>query len=316
MGMGMFGGSKKSEPPPQPAGVDTAAVIASQRAMHDEELGLARDQFAWSKDLSERQLATNNRVVDQQMRIADANEGRAADQWGEYRNTWRPVEREYAKRIMEFDTPERRERNAAEASADVTRAYDVAAGNRRRQMMGFGIDPGSGRFQEQERMTELDRAKNATGAATVARRNTELQGISLLQGGSQFGRNLPSTGIAADNTALSGANSAAGTNAQGINAAINSRNAALPWYAAAGGALNQAGGLGQAYYGNTVRGYGDTLRYNSGQNQIGSSWMGGLANISAGLFGKYLSGGGGIGGGDGSGIISGDYGAIASGGYY
>lgn len=272
-------------PPGLQAQDHTGELIAAQNQLHNEEMQLARDQLAWGKDLAQTQMGQNQQYMDHQMRIANANEARASDQWDEYRRTWRPVEREYQQRILSYDTPERRERNAAEAAADVSRAFDVGEDNRRRTMFSYGIDPSSGRFAEQERTTGIERAKAASGASNAARRNTELQGISMLQGGSNFGRGLPSTGLAADQLAMSGVNSAAGLGIQGANSAINARSSALPWYAAAGGSLNQAANAANQYYNTYARSYGDTLNYNMQSKGIVNGWVGNIANMIGGGMG-------------------------------
>ena len=271
--MGFLGESfsEERDPAPPPPGVDIASTIAAQRAMHDEEMGLARDAYAWSRDLADRQLT-------QTTAIANANEARAAGQWDEHQRTWRPIERDYAKKISEYDTPERRERNAAEAAADVSRSFDASAENRRRSAMSYGIDPNSGRWADMERADGIERAKATAGASNTARRNTELQGIAMLQGGAQFGRGLPSTGIAADQLALSGS-------AQGAAAATNTRNSSLPWYGAAGGTLNQAGQTGVGYYSPWARSYGDTLNYNMASKGIVNEWVGNIANMVGGAMG-------------------------------
>lgn len=277
--------SEERDPAPPPNGVDIASTINAQRAMHDEELGLAREMFAWSRDQSDRQLQQTGRLTDQQVRLADANEARASDQWREHTDTWRPIEREYARRIQEFDTPERRERNASEAAADVTRAFDANKANQRRTAMSYGIDPNSGRFAEMDRVNDVERAKATSGASNSARRNTELQGIAMMQGGAQFGRGLPSTGIAADQLALAGATQGANTGIASTQAATNTRNAALPWYGAAGGTLNQAGQVGVGYYSPWARSYGDTLNYNMASKGIVNEWVGNIANMVGGAMG-------------------------------
>src|SRR5687768_4991387 len=157
---------------------------------------------------------------------------------------------------MSFDSPERKERMAAEAAADVTRSYGAAQEQNARALGAMGVNPNSGRFAAMSNENAIAQATDTAGAMNKARRDTELQGIALRTGAAQFGRNMPNTGIAADSAALNAGNSGVGN----INAGNAAHNASL------GAASNWFGG---ANAGNASAG---NMLLNQHQNQL-NAWQ-------------------------------------------
>jgi len=80
-------------------------------------------------------------------RPGDANASRAESQWQIYRDLFAPVEARMVKDANEYDTPERKERMAAEAAADIARGYHGALESSQRAMERLGVNPNSGRFR-------------------------------------------------------------------------------------------------------------------------------------------------------------------------
>lgn len=238
-------------PKPDPA---IGEAAKSNSAIAAEQLALGREQLAWERERATKQDPLIQKVVDQQIDMGNKNNERSIDQWNIYKDTFYPVELKMARDAMEFDSPERKARMAAEAGADVGRGYDAAQEQNLRTMGAMGINPNSGRFASLANETALARAKDTAGAMNKARRDTELQGIALRTGAAQFGRNMPSTGIAADSAALNAGNSAVGNLGAG-NQIRNANNAAAAqWFGGASNSNASVANIGLGLYQGQLQG--------------------------------------------------------------
>lgn len=236
-----------SPKPPKPDPLIGQA--AKQNAdIAQQQLDAAREQLAWEKDRARTQDPLIQKIVDQQIQSGNTNAARAESQWETYRKLFAPIEEQMVHEAAGFDSQERKDRAAAEAAADVRRGYQGALEANQRAMERMGVNPGSGRFQAAVNDINLSLARDSAGAMNKARRDTELQGMAMRQGAAQFGRNMPTTGIASDAAALSAGNAATdnlATKAGLHNAALN---AAQNWFGGAASANTAAGNLGLGQY--------------------------------------------------------------------
>lgn len=241
-----------------------------------EQIALARDQLSWTKDQYAKQQPLVEKVVNQQIEATDTNSARADEQWKIYQDTFRPVEERMAKDAMDFDSPERKERMAAEAGSDVTRAYAASKEQNLRTMAAMGINPNSGRYAGLTSEMAGSQARDTAGAMNKARRDTELQGIALRTGAAQFGRNMPSTGIAADSMALNAGNAAVGNMGAGNQMYNANQAAAQSWFGGGVNANNSAGNLGLGLYQGQLQGAQMKAEASAGIGQlVGSLAMAG-----------------------------------------
>jgi hypothetical protein len=149
---------------------------------------------------------------------------------------------------MNFDSPERQDKLAAQAAADVNRAYSGSLDQSQRQMERMGVNPNSGKFAGLTNEINLNKAKDAAGAMNTARNNAVTQGMALRTGVAQFGRNMPNTGLAADSTALNAGNSATGNLNAGNAAHAAGLGTAAQWFGGAQAGNNSAANIGLGLY--------------------------------------------------------------------
>lgn len=168
-----------------------SARLARESAQ--EDLAFRKQVYAESQPRQQQLYELATRVANQQLGITDETNARARDQWQEYDQTYRPLERKMAQEAMDYDSPDRRERLRGEAIQDVATGVDAAAGANRRSMMRMGVNPASGRFAGQDRMLRLAGAASMAGAGNTAVRGLEDRGIALRAGAASFGRNMPNT---------------------------------------------------------------------------------------------------------------------------
>ncbi|SEK64844.1 hypothetical protein [Nitrosovibrio tenuis] len=236
-----------SPKPPKPDPLIGQA--AKQNAdIAQQQLDVAREQLAWEKDRAQTQDPLIQKIVGQQIASQDANAARAESQWETYRKLFAPVEERMVQDANTFDSRERQDRMAAEAAADVARGYRGMLESNQRAMERMGINPNSGKFQSITKDLNLGLARDSAGAMNKARRDIELQGMAMRQGAAQFGRSMPTTGIATDAAALSAGNSATDNLATKAGLHNAGTNTAQNWFGGATGANTAAGNLALGQY--------------------------------------------------------------------
>lgn len=194
--------------------VGTAALTAGA-------VGAVSNALAPDTDTSRINALIDGMITDQGIA-----RDRSKTMWDDYIATWKPIEQRFAQTALNYDTPERRQQAANEASGQVASQYDTARTVAERDAIAAGVDPSTiATLGLNSRILE---AKDRAGAENQARTGVETRGLSLLQGAANFGRNMPNSSLAQAGQANSTANSAVSAqnsaNATDINA-TNARNA-------------------------------------------------------------------------------------------
>lgn len=269
-----------SKPPKADPKIGEAA--ASNAALAKEQAAVAREQLEWEKTRAEKQDPLIEKVVNQQIESGDKNAARADEQWQVYKDLFQPMERRMVDDANNWDSPERQERMAGQAAADVGKGYQGALDQNQRGMERMGVNPNSGRFQAIQNETTLGLAKDTAGAMNQARRATEQQGLAMRTGAAQFGRNMPSTGLAADSLALNGGSQAVGNINAGNAAHAAGLGSAAQWFNGAQSGNNSAGGLMNNLYGNQLSAWNT-------QNQNTMAGLGGLGSMASSAIGPLMT---------------------------
>jgi hypothetical protein len=261
-----------SSKPPKPDPLIGQA--AKQNAdIAQQQFDVAKQQLAWEKERAAVQDPLIRKIVDQQIGLGDANAGRAESQWKIYRDLFAPMEERMVKDANEYDSPERKEKLAAEAAADIARGYQRTLESSQREMQRLGVNPNSGRFQALSSDISLGLARDTAGAMNNARRNTELQGMAMRESAAKFGRNMPTMGIAADAAALNAGNSATGNMTTGAALHNAGLNAAQDWFGGAANANTAGGNLALGQYNAQI----DAWARQQQANALSAAGLGSLA---------------------------------------
>lgn len=166
---------------------------------------------------------------------------RSNQQWDDYMSTWRPAEQALAERSLNWATPGRMQAAADEASSAVAGQYDAQRSQATEDMIRAGLDPSSiAALTASGRALE---AKDRAGAATSARRTVESQGMAYLDNAARFGRNMPSTGLAAAGLAGQQGQQVQSNYSGLVNASAAPATAASPLFSSAVNSGSSAGGL-------------------------------------------------------------------------
>lgn len=178
---------KSSAPAPMPdfAGMQAAQAAQAQSMM---QMQIAREQLDWAKQTYAQNQKQIQPILDRMLRGMDQQYNYASEQKAFWDKNYKGLEEDFANTAKNWDTPERRERMAGEAAADVSQQFEGARQAAAQQLKDYGIDPSSGRYAATDFASRITQAATAAGAQNMARRNVEQQGLQLKQAAINTGR--------------------------------------------------------------------------------------------------------------------------------
>ncbi len=234
------------------------AKDSADKPARDEAIALALDQ-------ARTQAATAKKQNDM------------ADETYDYtKSTFRPLEQKIASNALNYDTPARRDAEAAQSMADVGSSIDAQRANAGREIESRGGDVNSGNY-----LAALARGSVVAGAAqgaagNQARKNVEAVGGAKLADAAALGRGIASTNATQTQLGLQAGNSAVG-NAQ-VPGAISTQQ---------GNQMAQGTGLalqGNSSAGNLMLGQYNAQNTAAANNNSNGAWgaLGSVAGQFAG----------------------------------
>jgi hypothetical protein len=172
----------------------------------------------------------------------------AKEQWGNYKDTYLPLERQYAADAQNYDTAGNRALKAGQANADVEQGFADQRGQQARQLEQYGISPDSGKFAVVNARLRGAQAAAQAGAQNNARQQVENTGWSRRTDALSLGKGLPAgaeAGLAGsagiygqiNNQNIAANNQQAGQIGAGISGGLQAANFAQKqgWFSGAGG---------------------------------------------------------------------------------
>lgn len=120
----------------------------------------------------------------------------AKEMWGQYKETYLPMEKQFATEAFNTDTEAKRVEQAGLANADVTSAFAKQRDESNRQMASMGIDPSSSAWANRDTKMRMGEAAASAGAQNAARRNVENMGYARKQDAISIGKGMPGTASA------------------------------------------------------------------------------------------------------------------------
>lgn len=343
----------KKSPPPKPPDltpISNAQIAIANQAneLAREQMGLSREQFAYYQEHAAEELALAKQQADRnfalqeqalassqqaqqfaqqvgqvQMDAMNQQMGFAEEDRERYESVFLPMQDRYITEANAYDTPERREAEAARQMVDVQRQADAQRANADARLRSMGVDPSqvsSGALMQQ---LGTATAANQALAGNMGRQNIEDRGRSLRESAINMGNGLPAQSMAGYGGATNSGNSAMGAAMGGQNAQLGAIGAAsnlgaqglayrqnalqsgaqltgspTQWAQLASGAMGQAmNGMNNA--GATLsQGYNNSLAgWNAGQQQSQTNF-GNLMSIGSMAAGMFMAEGGRVGTGD------------------
>lgn len=120
-------------------------------------------------------------------------------------NVFVPLQNDYIREAYQWDSPERKERAAGEAIADVRQQQKIGEDTRLRSAMRMGVNPASGAYNAGARESQMNGALAASGAGNLARRRVEAEADARQANAINLGSGLavnPATSMGLSNNAI------------------------------------------------------------------------------------------------------------------
>jgi len=265
-----MGKPKAPEPP------DLSALASATENSAKLWADVAREQLAWAKQTDTANRDLLEQVLGVQLPQLEAAFNAAQDDRTRYEQVFRPLEDNLIKEFQQFDTPQRREEEAARRIADVRTQFEAQRVNQQRELEDYGIDPSQTRGQALDLGFRAQEAATAALAANQGRKSIEEMGRALRGEAINIGRGLPAQVAQSQGIVNQTAGGAVGN-------ATNVTGAGAGAYSSALG----AGQLSQQGYGTAATiqnaGYQNALAQYNAKAQQKSGFWGGLGALGGSL---------------------------------
>ena len=249
--------------------------------------------------LSEDQIGLAKQTTAKQLEFADDNLKYAREDRARYKEVFQPVEDSFVDQATNYDTPERRAAEAAEAKADVQAASAQAREASQREAAGLGVNPNSGRFAGVSRANDLGTALGSAGAQNNARKQVESTGLALKADVANLGRGLPAQSSQAAAVGLNAGNSGVSNSGNAVGLGINTLGSGVAAAQNNQSLSNSATGIANAGFQGAMQGYqgqAQTLQnqYDTQvgiwqtQQQIAGQQAAGIGSALGGLAGLFF----------------------------
>lgn len=274
-----FGKGGGSAPTPDPM-IGQAAMKNAQ--VGEQWLRFAQDQFEVGNERQKGVDALSEEVIRQQMGTQEQTNKWAQEDRERTKSVFQPLQDQFIEEAQNYDSDARQAEVSAQARADVQQAFGQQSDIDRRNMARMGINPNSGRYQEQQRMSGIQAAAASAGAQNAARQQARDRGLAMRADAINMGAGLPSSTAAAYGLGLNAGNSATGN---ALGAENNWRANTAIMGQGMGGAMqgysNQANILGSLY--------GNQLQAWSAQQQANATSAAGVGSLIGTGIGAYAA---------------------------
>lgn len=254
-----------------------APDMTAQNTIAASQAEMSKEQLAWAKQIyaetaPDRAAATQraNAVSDAQLESMNTQTGLAKDYDAYNKSTFRPLEQGIVADAQAYDTPERREAEAAKATAGVEMSLANQREASNRSLERSGVAPGSAKQLALTGAMDLGSAKLKAGAANAARTQVETIGQARKMDAANLGRGLASSQATSAGLALTAGNNAAANGLASGN--INAQGNQIMTSGYAGAQSGLAGAAGT---------YGNIANAGASADAGNTAAIGGLA--SAGM---------------------------------
>lgn len=250
------------------------------KPLYNEQLTFARDYIDQYGDLNQQILQRTMPAMEQMFDAYLTDRNR-------YEQTFVPLQDQIIQYAQGYDTPERREEEAARRISEVSQSFQAERDNAQRRLESYGVDPSQTRQAALDRDIRAQEAMAQAQAGNQGRLDVESRGQGLMHAAQQMGQNLPGQALASGQLATGvGQSALSGTTA---GAAAGGGLMAQPVNTAAQASKNiyNIGGLKLGQFG------AETGEYGMERQQTGDIWsgVGGLVDMGSSMMGFFADGG-------------------------
>lgn len=247
------------------------AAFEKQVGQGDDILSFVKSAYSDNQARVASQDALNDRVINQQMGLADKAGQRADDAYSFYQTKGRPIVEKAFNDASEYDSAGELSKARGRAAATTQQAFDNASQQSARTLMRMGVNPNSGRFAALNGQMANQKALGIAGASNNADEGRRAAAVGMRQQASNLAQGMPATSMGFSGQSGGFGSSAAGVGAAGMNSAMSVQNQAI-------GGMNTAGNM----YGSGGQGFNSAY----GNQLQGASIAANQANSNAAGFGQ------------------------------
>jgi hypothetical protein len=264
---------KKSKAPKPP---DYTPLAKASEASSKYSYDLAQRQQDWAEKTYAENKDLTDTIIDSFLGQMDQQQQWATEDRSRYQTIFQPLEEQLAAEAQDYATPERQEKEAGAAEADVASQFATARQTAADRLEAYGVDPSSTRSGSLDLGTRVAEAAAQASAGNQARTQTENIGRALRSEAINVGKGYPGQYQAAISGSGQAGNQAANTALAQTTSGANTMGTGQSW---------------QQLGNNAIAGWGDILNNsytNKMQqfdaNQKASSGWGDLLGWAAGRF--------------------------------
>lgn len=238
---------------------------------------LYEQQVAYARDYVKRSGDTQQTVLEQTLPMMEEMFNAYRTDRNRYEQTFVPLQDQIIQYAQGYDTPERREEEAARRISEVSQSFAAERDNAQRRLESYGIDPSQTRTAALDRDIRAQEAMAQAQAGNQGRLDVETRGQALLQGAQAMGQNLPQQALASGQLGTGVGQSALSGQNQAGQTAGNLMAQPVGTAQQASSNLYNAGGLKLGQFGAASGEYGMK------RQQTGDVWsgIGGLADTAS-----------------------------------
>jgi hypothetical protein len=264
-----------------PAAPDYSGVAAASEQSAKYSYDLGKEQLAFYKEQFAQNKETTDSVVDAALRTMDfAQENAEADR-DRYENIFQPLEDQLAADAQDYASPERMEKEAGKAEADVAQQMEQARRTAQEKLEQYGVDPSQVRGQAMDLQSRIAEAASQASAGNQARDKTEAIGRALRSEAINVGKGYPGQIAQSYGTAAQGGNQAVNSNLATTQSAASTMGTPTQWQGMGNQAIGQWGNTLNQGYSNAL----DAYKANQSSSSGFGSVLGAVAPIALSFMG-------------------------------
>lgn len=204
-----------------PAPPNYAPIAAADQQQANQEFQLGQEQLDFGKQQFAATEPYAQAYLTQQIASSSAEASNAQQAQQFYRDTYQPIEKQFADQAANYNTPANASQKAGNAMADVASTFDANRAASLSSLESYGIDPSQTRYGALDLGTRISQAAATAAAGTQSRLNTEATGMALqgeaINTGRGYASNVANAYGTATNAGLGGINAANSTTTTGVN---------------------------------------------------------------------------------------------------
>lgn len=197
---------------------------------------LGQSQYAWARGEYDKGMAFTADNINRYLSVAGNASELATNLLGRYKDVFEPIMDKFIEQAGSYNSEARQRFKMGEAESTVSQAMQAGGDEAERKLQSFGIDPSSGRYQDQILTSRIQRAAAMAGAGTQASVNTANTGRQMTQQAAQMGQNVPGMTVNALGAGVNALTGAQGAEQGMLNTGAALTSSAAPFFNAAGGA--------------------------------------------------------------------------------